>query len=124
MSRIGFPDSGCARKLAHQNDKIYYGVGVADDVDVGVGVLVGLTVGLGVTFLVGTGVSVGVSATAGAVGVGVRKIILIALSSSGTGETVFLPETMMPTTTATITRKPMMRVIAASVRLRSSIPAV
>ena len=91
-----------------------------------VGVAVGLIVGLGVGLFVGVGVSVGVAPplASGGVGVGVRKIILIALSSSGTGEIVFLPETMMPTMTATMTRKPIMSVMAASVRRRSSMGPV
>lgn len=88
------------------------------------GVAVGFAVGLGVVFLVGTGVSVGVGEDAGGVGVGVTKIIFIALVSSGTGETTFLPDTMMPTMTATITKNPIMRVMAASVRRLSSIPPV
>jgi hypothetical protein len=114
---------------------IYYGVGVGVFVGVavtfavGVGVFVGVVVapavGFGVAvgaFVVTTrGVGVGVPVEVGvAICVGLTKIILIA-SSSGTGERIFLPETSIPTTRATNTKNPIITVIAASVRRRSSI---
>jgi hypothetical protein len=101
-----------------------YGVGVALAEAVGEGVAVGFKVGLGVVFFVGIGVSVGVSVPVGGVGVGVTKIIFIALVSSGMGDMIFFPETIIPTITATITRNPIMRVMAASVFLLSSIASL
>ncbi len=106
------------------------GVGVADPVAVGVvvGLIVGLAVGFGVVFTVG--LLVGVASPAEAVGegwgvgVGVTKIIFIALLSSGTGETVFLLVKTMPAMIVTSMKNPTMRVIAASVRLRSSMATV
>lgn len=103
-------------------------MGEADGV-VGVGVAVpaeavgegwGVAVGLGL--VVGLGVLVGVIVTdiGTCVGVGVTKIILIALSS-GTGDRIFLPDTNTPTVTATRTKNPTIKVMAASVRRLSSI---
>jgi hypothetical protein len=54
---------------------------------------------------------------------GDTKIILIALSS-GTGESTFFPDIKTPTMIDTNTSKPIMTVMAASVRLRSSIHQV
>lgn len=94
-------------------------VGVEDVAVVGFGVAVGVFVGVAVTFVLGVGV--GVPVTVGlTTAVGDTKIILIA-SSSGTGESVFLLVTTMPTMIATRRRNPIMTVMAASVRLRSSI---
>lgn len=99
---------------------IHYGVGVA--LDVAIGVAVGLDVGLAVALGLGVAVGfvVGVGLAGGSVGVGVTKIILMAPSSSDTGERIFFPETKTPTIMATSTNIPMITVIAASVRFRSS----
>lgn len=107
---------------------------------VGVGVLVGVAlfdasgvlVAVGVGFLVGTGVlvdvvlgdgvgvpvGVGLSAT-----VGETNIILMA-SSSGTGERIFLPETITPTTIAISNSNPTTTVMAARVRFLSSMASL
>ena len=108
----------------------YYGVGVALLVDVGVTVGVGVGFTVGVAFTVGLGVAVGFVVgvapllARGGVGVGVTKIIFIALVSSGTGDTIFFPETRTPTMTATIIRNPIITVIAASVFRLSSMALV
>ncbi len=74
---------------------------------------------VGVTFPDGVGERDGANVTTGT-GDGDTKIILIALSS-GTGDNTFLPDIRRPTMIDTKTRRPMITVIAASVRLRSSI---
>jgi len=56
-------------------------------------------------------------------GVGETNIILMALSS-GMGDTILLLETSTPTTTATRTKNPTIMVIAAKVRVLSSIQRV
>jgi len=101
-------------------------VGVALDVAVGVGVAVALGVGVAVALGLGVavGLVVGVGLAGGSVGVGVTKIIFIAFSSSGTGETVFLPDTRTPTIMATSTKNPIIRVMAASVFFLSSMATV
>ncbi len=57
------------------------------------------------------------------VGVGVMKIIFMALSS-GTGEMIFLAEITAPMTRITIAKKPIMMVTAASVFCRSFISLI
>lgn len=84
-------------------------------VTVGVGVFLSVIVGL--EGVVGVAVSMGNSDFD--VGLGEIKIILIA-PSSGTGESIFLPETRVPTITAKSNTKPTIKVTAASVRRRSS----
>ena len=74
-----------------------------------------------VVLVVGDGESVADGELTG-VGVGVVKMILIA-PSSGTGDTVFFAETTTPTTIAAKTKIPKSTVMAASVRLLSSIRA-
>ncbi len=93
------------------------GVGVAVALETAVGVGEDARVGFAVGSVVSEGA--GVKEMAG-IGVGEIKIIFIALSS-GMGERIFLPETRTPTTIATSTIIPTMNVMAARVRLRSSI---
>lgn len=101
-------------------------VGVTDEVFVGVGVGdLGVALGFGVpvacVLTVVFGVTVGVgSVVATSTGVGVINITRIA-PSSGTGETVFLPDTNTPIMITMITTLPAIIVKAAIVFLRSSI---
>ena len=80
---------------------------------------VGVAVGLLVVLAVGDGETDGDGELSG-VGVGVVKMILIA-PSSGTGDTVLLPEITTPATIATNAKHARRTVMAASVRRRSSI---
>jgi hypothetical protein len=79
-----------------------------------------------IIYRLGDGVAVYIvdpDGVAGAAGicVGDTKMILMALSS-GMGDTTLLLVTSAPTITATITKTPIINVIAASVRFLSSIP--
>lgn len=82
------------------------------------GVAVGFDLGLGVG--VGLSLAVGVSVVTDTSGVGVSKIILMALLS-GIGEITFLPEIKAPINMITRTKNPIMILTAASVFCRSSI---
>lgn len=121
-------------------DPHHYGRGVADGVTPDIGVMDGAFVGVvegvdAVTFGVGVaftaavgcaltaafGVTVGLgSGVAVTMGVGVIKMTRIA-PSSGTGDTVFFPETRTPITITTRTMTPAIIVSAAMVFRRSSI---
>lgn len=68
----------------------------------------------------GLGLADGVAGACPEVGVGVMKIIFMALSS-GTGETIFLRERTDATMTTTSTINPIMMAMAVSVFLLSSI---
>ena len=115
-------------------------MGVAVVVFVGAGVpdfdASGVLVAVGVGFLVGTGVLVDVVfgdgvgvPPAGGVGVGLSttvgetNIILMA-SSAGTGERIFLPDTITPTTITISNSNPTTTVMAARVRFLSSMNPV
>lgn len=75
---------------------------------------------VGTIFWDGDGVDIGV-VDATEYGDGDIKIIFMALSS-GTGDRIFLPDMRSPTIMDTKTKRPMITVIAARVRRRSSIP--
>jgi len=96
-------------------------VGVVADVGVVVGLGVAVAWGLAVGLLVGLVVTVGMAVdVAAGGGVGLMKITRIA-PSSGTGETILLPEMTTPMMTTTRTMIPTMMVSAAIVFRRSSI---
>jgi len=104
-----------------------FGVGVTVGVAVlPVGITVGEVVGFAVGLVVGCDDFVGLTVAEGVTssviigtGVGLINITLIA-PSSGTGETIFFPDTRTPMMTMTRTMTPTMMVSAAIVFFRSS----